>query len=176
MKNLITASILLSNDGFTLNTDILETNLINIVLLVAILFKVVGDALKASLINRRQKIINDVNDAEKRLVNAKERLSEANTQLDQTKIAINKIQEEAAITKRNFIKNYANRVLEEMVNQIKTSSITGKLDRQRLVDLTTYLVATSAIKFVIKKIQNELSFDQHVALIDKNIDRLPFEI
>jgi F-type H+-transporting ATPase subunit b len=86
MKNLITASILLSNDGFTLNTDILETNLINIVLLVAILFKVVGDALKASLINRRQKIINDVNDAEKRLVNAKERLSEANTSLIDSRI------------------------------------------------------------------------------------------
>jgi|TARA_B100000780_G_scaffold157538_1_gene110208 F-type H+-transporting ATPase subunit b len=176
MENLINTSILLSDKGFTLNTDIFETNIINIILLVVILFKVLGDALKTSLVNRKQKIIEDVNDAKKRLSNAKERLSEANTQLTQTKIAINKIQEEASITKRNFIKNYANRVLKDMINQIKTSALTGQLDRQRLVDLTTYLVATSAVKCVVKKIENEFSLEQHVALIDKNVDRLPYEI
>jgi F-type H+-transporting ATPase subunit b len=176
MENLINTSILLSDKGFALNTDIFETNIINIILLVVILFKVLGDALKTSLINRKQKIIEDVNDAKKRLSNAKERLSEANTQLTQTKIAINKIQEEASITKRNFIKNYANRVLKDMINQIKTSALTGQLDRQRLVDLTTYLVATSAVKCVVKKIENEFSLEQHVALIDKNVDRLPYEI
>ena len=38
---------------------------------------------------------------------------------------------------------------------IKTSALTAQLDRQRLVDLTTYLVATSAVKCVVKKIENE---------------------
>jgi F-type H+-transporting ATPase subunit b len=75
MENLINTSILLSDKGFTLNTDIFETNIINIILLVVILFKVLGDALKTSLVNRKQKIIEDVNDAKKRLSNAKERLS-----------------------------------------------------------------------------------------------------
>ena len=75
MENLINTSILLSYKGFALNTDIFETNIINIVLLVGILFKVLGDALKTSLASRKQKIIDDVNDAEKRLSNAKERLN-----------------------------------------------------------------------------------------------------
>ena len=68
MENLINTSILLSDKGFTLNTDIFETNIINIILLVVILFKVLGDALKTSLVNRKQKIIEDVNDAKKTFI------------------------------------------------------------------------------------------------------------
>jgi hypothetical protein len=46
MENLINTSILLSDKGFALNTDIFETNIISIILLVVILFKVLGDALR----------------------------------------------------------------------------------------------------------------------------------
>ena len=45
-------SLLLS---ISLNTDILETNIINIVILVAILFNVVGGALKDAMIERKEK-------------------------------------------------------------------------------------------------------------------------
>ena len=50
------------------------------------------------------------------------------------------------------------------------------IDSKFTTDLNMSETYQSNNKFVIKKIQNELSFDQHVALIDKNIDRLPFEI
>ena len=57
MENLLLLSV-----GF--NTDIFEANLINIVLLVVLLFNVVGDALKTSMLERKEKILSGVQDAE----------------------------------------------------------------------------------------------------------------
>ena len=48
MENLLLLSV-------SLNTDIFEANLINIVLLVVLLFNVVGDALKTSMLGRKEK-------------------------------------------------------------------------------------------------------------------------
>ena len=74
MENLLLLSV-------SLNTDIFEANLINIVLLVVLLFNVVGDALKTSMLERKEKILSGVQDAEQRLNEASERLAEAKTQL-----------------------------------------------------------------------------------------------
>jgi len=70
MENLLLVSV-------SLNTDIFEANLINIVLLVVLLFNVVGDALKTSMLERKEKILSGVQDAEQRLNEATERLAEA---------------------------------------------------------------------------------------------------
>jgi F0F1-type ATP synthase membrane subunit b/b' len=59
MENLLLLSV-------SLNTDIFEANLINIVLLVVLLFNVVGDALKTSMLERKEKILSGVQDAEQR--------------------------------------------------------------------------------------------------------------
>ena len=75
MENLLLLSV-------SLNTDIFEANLINIVLLVVLLFNVVGDALKTSMLERKEKILSGVQDAEQRLNEASERLAEAKTQLE----------------------------------------------------------------------------------------------
>ena len=66
MENLLLLSV-------SLNTDIFEANLINIVLLVVLLFNVVGDALKTSMLERKEKILSGVQDAEQRLNEASER-------------------------------------------------------------------------------------------------------
>ena len=79
MENLLLVSV-------SLNTDIFEANLINIVLLVVLLFNVVGDALKTSMLERKEKILSGVQDAEQRLNEATERLAEAKTQLEQSKL------------------------------------------------------------------------------------------
>ena len=89
MENFLNTSTILSSG--IINTDILETNLINITILIVVLVQFVGGALTTSLADRKQKILDNVNDAEKRLTDAKNRLSEANTQLAQTKVAIDKI-------------------------------------------------------------------------------------
>ena len=102
MEIFLNTSTIINSAG--LNTDILETNLINIVILIVVLVQFVGGALTTSLADRKQKIIDNVNDAETRLSEAKDRLAEANIQLAQTKVAIDKIVQELQVTKWGTIK------------------------------------------------------------------------
>jgi F-type H+-transporting ATPase subunit b len=159
-------------NSLSINTDILETNLINITILVVILVQFVGGALTTSLADRKQKIIENVNDAEKRLSEAKERLSEANIQLTQTKVAIDKIVQELQTTKINVIKTGADKIYQEMLMQMKTSELAISLQEQKLLTQIKQQIITLAIKRVVTKLKQDLTISQHVLIINKCITRL----
>lgn len=170
MENFLNTSTILSS--VIINTDILETNLINITILIVVLVQFVGGALTTSLADRKQKILDNVNDAEKRLTDAKNRLSEANTQLAQTKVAIDKIVQELQQTKINIIKTGANRIYQEMLSQMKSSEASISLQEQKLLTQIKQQIITLAIKRVVTKLKQDLTISQHVLIINKCIKRL----
>jgi F-type H+-transporting ATPase subunit b len=172
MEIFLSTSTLLNSEGFSLNTDILETNLINITILIVVLVQFVGGALTTSLADRKQKIVDNINDAEQRLTEAKDRLAEANVQLAQTKVAIDKIVQELQVTKINIIKTGANRVYQEMVTQIKASDLTISLYEQKLLTQIKQQIITLAVKRVVTKLKQDLTVSQHVLIINKCIKRL----
>ena len=159
-------------NSISINTDILETNLINIAILVVVLIQFVGGAFTTALADRKQKILENVNDAEKRLSEAKERLSEANIQLAQTKVAIDKIVQELQLTKINLIKNGANQVYQEMLTVIKEAELNIARKEQNLLTILKQEIMTLAIHRVVAKLKKDLSVAQHLRIINKCITRL----
>ena len=91
MENFDQIFTLLANEGISLNTDILETGLINILALLGILIYTGRDFLGSLLEERRTTIVNGVQDAEDRLSEAQKRLVEAQNQLNQSTIVISEI-------------------------------------------------------------------------------------
>ena len=91
MENFDQIFTLLANEGIGLNTDILETGLINILALLGILIYTGRDFLGSLLEERRTTIVNGVQDAEDRLSEAQKRLAEAQKQLNQATIVISEI-------------------------------------------------------------------------------------
>jgi len=149
MENLFNIATFLTSEGFRVNTDLLETNLINILILVFILVQFIGNSLATALTERKQKIIDSVADAEKSYEISKSRLDEANNQLAQTKIAIDKIVQELQLTKTNIIKTGADRICQEMLSQIQTSALTIVLEEQKLITQVKKQIITLAIRGVI---------------------------
>jgi F-type H+-transporting ATPase subunit b len=172
MEIFLNTSTLLNSGNFRLNTDILETNVINIAILIVVLVQFVGGALTTSLADRKQKIVDNINDAETRLTEAKDRLAEANVQLAQTKVAIDKIVQELQVTKVNIIKTGANRISQEMVAQMKSSELAISLQEQKLLTQIKQQIITLAIKRVVTKLKQDLTISQHVLIINKCIKRL----
>lgn len=172
MENLFSVSTLLTSEGFSLNTDILDTNLINILILVVVLVQFIGSSLKTALNERKEEIIDTVSDAEKRLIDAQDRLVEANNQLAQTKISIDKIVQELQSTKINIIKTGTVRLRNEMLSQMKASELTIALQEQKLLTEIKKQILTLAIKRVNIKFKNDLTVLQHIKIIDKSIDRI----
>lgn len=93
-------TLLAQEKSIGLNLDILETGLLNILALLAILIYAGKDFLGSTLEERRVTIVKSVQDAEDRLNEAQKRLKEAKSQLSQASLVINEIKNETITTKK----------------------------------------------------------------------------
>lgn len=166
MENLFLVSI-------GINTDILETNIINIFLLVGILFKFVGDFLKTQLSTRKSTILNEVEGAEKRLTDAVERLNEAKTQAGQASIIIAQIEEKTNKLRKNIVINNWKRGYEDVCRLENASNLAIKYETQKAIrEIQDSLLATgltNAYSFIIK----DLTYEECCQLNTKRIEQLP---
>lgn len=158
--------------SISFNTDIFETNVINIAILVAILFNVVGGALKAAMLERKEKILNGVQDAERRLNEAAERLAEAKMQLNQSKLIINKIKSDKENARRTIAITNRDRALEELTRQANSTKLAITYKEQQLLREVKEQISSLALSRVITSLQNDLTLDKHIALINNSIARI----
>ena len=76
---------------FGFNTNILETNVLNLAVVLAIVITYVGDALRGLLANRKQTILNNFREADQRASEAQDRLNQARLQLEKAKTKADEI-------------------------------------------------------------------------------------
>jgi F-type H+-transporting ATPase subunit b len=75
--------LIFSGHGFGFNTNILETNVINLAVVIAVVVSVVGDAVRELLKNRKETIINNLREADNRANEALEKRDLAKAQLQE---------------------------------------------------------------------------------------------
>lgn len=135
-------TLLAEHEGIALNTDILETGLINIIALIAILIYTGRDFLGSLLEERRTTILKGVQDAENRLTEATKRLSEAEKQLSQVRLVISKIESEAATTKRALLASDSSQAKKDLRIRFNRALETFKLkERQIFVEIKQQIIS-----------------------------------
>jgi len=92
-------------EGFGINTDIFETNIINLAAVVAIVISFVGKNLSALLEDRKKTIVNNLQEASLRASEAQERLNVAKNQLELAKKKAAEIREEGILRATQEINN-----------------------------------------------------------------------
>jgi F-type H+-transporting ATPase subunit b len=80
--------------GFGINTNIFETNIINLAVVVGIAISFVGNNLTALLEDRKKTILNNLQEANQRATDAQEKLNAARAQLELAKKKAQEIREE----------------------------------------------------------------------------------
>ena len=166
MENLFLLSI-------EINTDIFEANVINIVILVAGLFNVVGAALKTAMLERKTKILNEVQGAEQSLTAATERLREAEEQAGQSSLIITKIEEKTEKLRDQILTSNWNRAYEEMQRIEKASNLALKYETQKAARENQDNLLTSGLTNAYTYIIDELSYDDCCKLNTKRITQIP---
>lgn len=129
------------NDGFGLNTDFLEANVVNILLLVSGLIYVLKQFLGATLNSRQKKVLTAIQESEERLKQANIRLLESEKQFKQTEVVIKQIEQEAIIT--------ADKVRKSILAQ-------GKLDIERLTEAGKASISIAEMQ-VREQIQQQIT-------------------
>ena len=88
--------------GFGLNTDILETNLINILLLIGLLFISFADTVKTGLKDREAEILANLDSAANKLIGANYSYKESLAKFVYLKTKAIEVQEEKLVQLRNI--------------------------------------------------------------------------
>ena len=151
--------IVASNGSFGINTDILETNLVNQIILLVGLFFVGKDFLSESLSQRQEEIVQGVEDSEKRLREAQDRLSEAKKQLAQARVIIDEIKKESGETKKALLERDYAEAKSELERRFSNAATILKFrERQILSEIKQY-VSVLALKLVVSKIEKQTGLE-----------------
>jgi F-type H+-transporting ATPase subunit b len=158
--------------GFGLNTNILETNLINLVIIITVLFvfgrKVVGNTLKT----RRENIETAIKSAEQRASDAQTQLKEAQVKLEQAQAEAERIKQ-AAAEKAEAARAA---ILDQATVDIQRLQEAGAADLSAELDKAIAQLRQKVVAQALQKVEAELkggiADDAQIALIDRSIAQL----
>jgi F-type H+-transporting ATPase subunit b len=90
--------VILLRQGFGLNTNIFETNVLNLAVVLGVVVKVVGDSLRSLLDQRRKTILSTLQKADLKAKEAKQRLEAAQRALEEARLRVREIRAKAIQT------------------------------------------------------------------------------
>jgi len=166
-------TLLAEHEGIGLNTDILETGLINIVALVGILIYSGRDFLGSFLEQRKTNIVQGVQDAEGRLEEANRRLSEAQKQLSQAHIVISEIKNETIAAKKVLLESDAYEAKKDLSTRFDRALATFRSkERQVFLDVKQQIILLVLKRTVTRAQQTFGAKERATALINETINKL----
>lgn len=173
MENFDQIFTFLNNVKISLNTDILETGLINILALLSILIYTGRDFLGSLLEERRITIVKGVQDAEDRLNEAKKRLKEAQKQLNQANLVINEITNETGTTKKLLLESDAFQAKKDLTVRFERALATFRSkERQIFVEIKQQIISL-VLQRTVSRIKNTFKSKKRAnQLINETINKL----
>lgn len=174
MENFDQIFTLLAEDkGITLNTDILETGLINILALVAILSYNAKGFLGSFLEERKVTILKSVEDAENRLSEAQKRLEEAQKQLNQANLVISEIKHETITTKKILLESDIFQAKKDLTVRFDRALATFRSkERQIFLEIKKQIIFLVLNQTFTRAQETFKSKERATALINETINKL----
>jgi F-type H+-transporting ATPase subunit b len=175
MENFNQIFTLLANEkgGIGLNLDILETGLLNILALIAILIFTGKDFLGSILEERKSTIVKSVQDAEDRLNEARKRLSEAEKQLSQANLVISEIKNETIATKKVLLEADAYQAKKDLKIRFERALAAFRSkERQIFLEIKQQIISIVLKRTVVRAQEAFGPKDRATALINDTINKL----
>ena len=172
----MTSTFILATEGFGLNLDLFETNIINLTVVIFGLYKFLPGFLGKILERRRQAILIELEDAEKRLLKANNALSKAKEELASAQQKAEKIRTDCKSRAEAIRLDSEKRTVEEMarIKQGAASDLNAEAARvtTQLRREAARLAIEKALSILPKKLDSQAQekfFKQSVkSLGDKN--------
>jgi F-type H+-transporting ATPase subunit b len=166
-------TLLAQEEGIGLNLDILETGVLNILALVAVLIYTGRDFLGSLLEERKATIVKGVQDAEDRLNEAQKRLSEAEKQLSQANLIISEIKNETIATKKVLLELDAFEAKKDLKIRFERAlaSFRSK-ERQIFLEIKEQIISLVLKRTVIRAQETFKPKERASALINDTINKL----
>nr|YP_009578169.1 ATP synthase CF0 B subunit [Taxus phytonii]QBK32834.1 ATP synthase CF0 B subunit [Taxus phytonii]QBK33162.1 ATP synthase CF0 B subunit [Taxus phytonii]QBK35212.1 ATP synthase CF0 B subunit [Taxus phytonii] len=176
MKNVTDSFISLvywpSVGGFGLNTNILETNIINLSVVLGVLIYFGKGVLNNLLDNRKQKILSTIQNSEELCKGAADQLEQARARLREVEMRAREIRvngySQIEQEKEDLI-NVASANLEQLEN-FKNETV--HFEQQRAIEQVRQQISRQAVQRALGTLNSCLNSELHLRTIDHNIDLL----
>ncbi len=166
-------TLLAEHEGIGLNLDILDTGLLNIIALIAILFFTGRDFLGSLLEERKTTIVKSVQDAEDRLNEAQKRLDEAQKQLNQANLVISEIRNETVSTKKILLESDASEAKKDLKIRFERALATFRTkERQIFLEIKQQIISLVLKRTVVRAQETFGPKERATALINDTINKL----
>ena len=166
-------TLLAEHEGIGLNLDILETGLLNILALLAILFFTGREFLGSLLEERKTTIVKSVLDAEDRLNEAQKRLDEAQKQLNQANLVISEIRSETVSTKKVLLESDAFEAKKDLKIRFERALATFRSkERQIFLEIKQQIISLVLKRTVVRAQETFGPKERATALINDTINKL----
>lgn len=166
------APLLASHGGFGLNLNPFETNIINLAIVIAGLWKFLPGFLGSILERRRSAILAELNDAEKRLSEASASLAEAQQALSQAQQKAAKILVDGKARAQAIRLESELRTVEEMARMKQGAATDLSSEAARVTTLLRREAARLAIEKALTSLPSQLDQAAQARLIDQSIANL----
>nr|YP_009379821.1 ATP synthase CF0 B chain [Taxodium distichum]YP_009714169.1 ATP synthase CF0 B subunit [Taxodium mucronatum]QGJ04586.1 ATP synthase CF0 B subunit [Taxodium distichum var. imbricarium]QQV68922.1 ATP synthase CF0 B subunit [Taxodium sp. 'Zhongshanshan']QGJ04503.1 ATP synthase CF0 B subunit [Taxodium mucronatum]QGJ04669.1 ATP synthase CF0 B subunit [Taxodium distichum]QQV69005.1 ATP synthase CF0 B subunit [Taxodium sp. 'Zhongshanshan'] len=173
MKNVTDSFISLSSaEGFGLNTNILETNIINLSVVLGVLIYFGKGVLSNLLDNRKEKILSTIQ-------NSDELCKGAANQLEQARVRLREVEMRA----REIRVNGYSQIEQEKEDLIDIACINLKqlensknetihLEQERVIEQVQKQLSYQAVQRALRTLNSRLNSELHLRTIEHNIDLL----
>ena len=164
-------TLIAHEESISLNLDILETGLLNIIALVGILIYTGKDFLGSVLEERKNTISQNIEDAENRLAEAENRLTEAKKQLNQASVVISEIRSETLETKKNLLKTDALDARKELKSRFERAVNAFKSKERQIFFEIKDQITSLVLSRTVSRVQETFTQDKPAAKLVNNTIR-----
>ncbi len=158
-------------EGFGINTNIFETNIINLAAVVAIVISFVGKNLSALLEDRKKTIVNNLQEASQRAAEAQERLNVAKNQLELAKKKATEIREEGVLRATQEIQNCVSQHEERLSKLEEFQQETVQFYQQKAFKQAYMYVISKIMSRVKERLSKGLDATYHVVVNNFYVSR-----
>jgi len=169
MHHLMLLTTLPLGEGFGFNGNILETNIINLAVVIGIVVTFVGDALRSLLENRRQSIVNALQQAEQRAQEAKAKLATAQAQFDLAQEKAATIRQQGRTAADQERASFAAQTQADTARLQSLKEETLLLQQQKAVAQVSQKVIALALAKVREKLTRRLDATFHESVNNFNV-------
>jgi len=169
---LTTMPLFAHGGGFGLNTNILDTNLINLVIVIAVLVWFLRGFLGGILERRRTAILAELQDAETRLSQASAALAQAQQDLAAAQLKAEQIRADGKARAAAIRADSELRTIEEMARVKQEAVADLNAEAARVTDLLRREAARQAIEKALKVLPGKLDSEAQLRLLDTSIANL----
>ena len=154
---------------FGFNGNILETNVINLAVVIGIVVSFGGDALRSLLKNRKQTILNSLQEADQRAKEAQEKLSKAKSQLELAQKKGTEIRQQGSATAEEEKKQCIRQTQEDTQRLEEVKQETLQMQQQKTISQVSQQVVALALNKVRDKLKTRLDTEFHASVNNFNI-------